>query len=169
MLWEGVSRHSAQPRAHGCPSPPPFPPSPTPLTPGRRKAVNFSQSCCQMAAPPYARALQASLSQPEAQTACSLPLPFPAQENLRAQTPGLALIVATLGLWATVSTGCASVSSSAEWGSSQGPCQPCGSSSVIDSCAWRVRSTAAGEDAFLLACGLWTSPAFSALHACELL
>ena len=70
---------------------PPFPPAPTPLIPGRKAALLPELL---IAAPPSTLGPCRPLSQPEAQTACSLPLPFSAQES-ELQTPGLALIVAT--------------------------------------------------------------------------
>lgn len=148
---------------------PPFPPAPTPLTPGRKAALLPELLPDRRHLP--SRSGPSGLSQPEAQTACSLPLPFPAQESLRApdSRPGSESGY-TVGLWATVSTGCASVSSSAEWEFphlSKRPRQPCGSSLVIDSCTpGRARSTAAGEDAFWLV-DSETSLLFSALPAHE--
>ena len=136
LLWEGVSRHSAQPRAPGCPSPPSFPTHPNPSDPrgGRRR---FSQSCCQIEGTSlHARALQAYHNRKHRLLSLFLCLSQLRRVRAPDSRPGSDSGY-TVGLWATDSTGCASVSSSAEWEFphlSKRPHQPRGSSLVIDSC-----------------------------------
>ena len=153
LLWEGVSRHSAQPRAPGYPSPPSFPTRPNPSDPWEEggtppRAADRSASL-------HARALQASIT--AGSTDCLLSSSAFLSSGVRApdSRPGSDSGY-TVGLQATVSTGCASVSSSAEWEFphlSKRPRQPHGRSSVINSC------TPAKQGPRLLGkmpSGLWT-------------